>query len=188
MLNHDTLGVPIAREIMQRLRIPNAIAEDVLFLVEYHMYDLNFRARESTLRTRFASIGYDRALLLCAIREADVLGSGLSPYFRATRWRTALDAMKKDGAPFSESELACTGRDLMEWLNLPPANRSAPSSASCCCTARGTPRTTRPSGLKELLQACCTIKEKTKKQATKPICDMLPKPCLDVLLTENGVY
>ncbi len=123
MLNHDTLGVPIAREILQRMRIPNAMMEDVLFLVEHHMYDLNLRARESTLRARFADIGYERALLLCAIREADVRGSGLSPAFRAVRWRAVLDAMKKDGAPFSQSELRCTGRDIMEWLNLPPGEQ-----------------------------------------------------------------
>jgi len=123
MLNHDTLGAPIAREILLRLRYPKALIEEVAFLVEQHMYDLNLRARESTLRGKFAAIGYERALRLCEIREADVRGSGLSPYFTAVRWREVLRQMKAEGAPFSESELLCSGRDLMEWFGLPPGEK-----------------------------------------------------------------
>lgn len=123
MLGHDTLGVPIAREILERLRFPKSIAEDVLFLVEHHMYDLNGRARESTLRARFAEIGYERALLLCDIREADVRGSGLATSFMAMRWREVIARMRAEGAPFSESELRCNGRDIMDWLNLPPGEQ-----------------------------------------------------------------
>ena len=167
MLNHDTLGVPIAREILQRLRIPNAIAEDVLFLVEHHMYDLNFRARESTLRTRFALIGYDRASLLCAIREADVLGSGLSPYFRATRWRAVLDSMKKDGAPFSESELQCTGRDLMEWLNLPPGEQIGAIKRQLLLHCARHPKDNTPERLKRIATGMLHDKGKNKEASSK---------------------
>ena len=31
--------------------------------------------------------------------------------------------MKLEGAPFSEKELKCTGKDIMEWLNLPPSEK-----------------------------------------------------------------
>ncbi len=123
MLGHDILGVPISRVILERLRYSAALIEEVAFLVEQHMYDLNGRARETTLRAKFASIGYERALRLCEIREADVRGSGLSPYFQAARWRAVLNKMQLEGAPFSEKDLQCTGKDIMEWLNLPPGEK-----------------------------------------------------------------
>lgn len=120
MLNHDKLGVPIAEGMLQTLRFPRHVVEDVLFLVERHMYDLNFAAKESTLRARFAEMGVARAKLLCAIREADVRGSGYCPDFVAAPWRALLERMCNEGAPFSLEELACTGHDIMEWLELPP--------------------------------------------------------------------
>lgn len=120
MLNHDTLGVPIAQSMLLTLRFPQAVVEDVLFLVAHHMYDLNFGAKESTLRMRFAEMGYPRALLLCAIREADVRGSGYCLDFVALRWRRLLQRMQEEGAPFSLEALACTGQDIMDWLGLPP--------------------------------------------------------------------
>ncbi len=119
MLHHDSLGVPIAREILTRLRFNNSLIEEVLFLIEHHMFDLNFQARDSKLRSRFASFGYERSLGLIKLREADVLGSGLAPKgFRAHRWLSTLEQMKADGAPFSLAELNCTGKDIMQWLQI----------------------------------------------------------------------
>ncbi len=120
MLNHDTLGVPIAAKLLRRLRFPNALIADVLFLIENHMYDLNLSAKDNTLRARFSLFGYERSLQLCAMREADIRGSGLVDDFTATRWRDMLAQMKAEGAPFSPDELACTGSDLMHWLSLSP--------------------------------------------------------------------
>lgn len=119
MLHHDTLGVPIAREILTRLRFSNMLIEETLFLIEHHMFDLNFQARESKLRSRFATFGYERSLRLVKMREADVLGSGLAPKgYRAHRWLLVLEAMKTEGAPFSLAELNCTGKDIMAWLEI----------------------------------------------------------------------
>lgn len=123
MLGHDILGRGIAEEMLLRLRFPKKIIEDVLFLIENHMYDLNGRAKESTLRARFALMGYSRAQMLCAIREADVLGSGKCSAFSMQSWRDLLARMKAEGAPFSLKELHCTGDDIMEWYALPPGEK-----------------------------------------------------------------
>lgn len=120
MLHHDALGVPMAEAMLKRLCYPRKLIEDVLFLVENHMYDLNFQAKSSTLRARFASFGYRRSEMLCAVREADIRGSGYCPDFVATPWRALLRRMREEGAPFSFEELACTGSDIMQWLQLPP--------------------------------------------------------------------
>ncbi len=150
MLGHDILGAPISRVIMERLRYPATLIDEVAFLVEQHMYDLNGRARETTLRAKFASIGYERALRLCEIREADVRGSGLSPYFEATRWRAVLQKMKLEGAPFSEKELNCTGKDIMEWLNLPPGEKVGEIKRKLLLHCARHPRDNTPERLKRI--------------------------------------
>ncbi|MEL7609202.1 MAG: CCA tRNA nucleotidyltransferase [Bacillota bacterium] len=122
MIGHDALGVEISREILERLRFPNAVRDRVLPLVERHMYDLDGRAKESTLRARFADWGDAFVEDLILMREADVVGSGMEtgPVATAERWRDLLQRMRREGAPFSEAQLACTGEELMQWLEIAP--------------------------------------------------------------------
>lgn len=121
MLGHDRLGAEIAREMLLRLRCPNALTESVPPLIRFHMYDLNNWAKDSTLREFFAAHGREFSFRLAAIREADVIGSGIikGEVESAERWRRILRQMDAEGAPFSERELDCTGRDIMQWLELP---------------------------------------------------------------------
>ena len=125
MHGHDVLGESISREIMHRLRFDNACTDEVSWLVRNHMFDLDGRAKEPTLKKRFVKWGERRVLALADIREADFRGS-IGEYIEvksAIRWRRVLDEMQAKGTPFSENELACTGRDIMEWLNEPPSPR-----------------------------------------------------------------
>lgn len=125
MHGHDVLGESMAREILQRLRFENAAVDMASWLVRYHMFDLDNRAKESTLKKRFAQWGERRVLALADIREADFRGS-IGEYVEvksAIRWRRVLEDMKAKHTPFSENELACTGKDVMEWLSLPPSPR-----------------------------------------------------------------
>ncbi len=125
MYDHDKLGVGISREILYKLRYSNEIRDKVLPLIGIHMFDLDNRAKDSTLRKRFAQWGERLALELADIREADVTGSGVrrSPVAESERWRALVSAMKRESAPFSEKELKCTGADIMRWLNIGPSGR-----------------------------------------------------------------
>ena len=125
MLGHDAIGANISREMLARLKYPNAVKEEVAGLIRWHMFDLNGNAKESTLRRRFAGWGAAFTLALADLREADVHGSGrISGEVKsALRWRAVLARMQAEGAPLSEAELCCTGADIMEWLNLPPSPR-----------------------------------------------------------------
>ncbi|MBS1481009.1 MAG: HD domain-containing protein [Christensenellaceae bacterium] len=125
MLGHDAIGANISREMLARLKYPNAVKEEVTGLIRWHMFDLNGNAKESTLRRRFAGWGAAFTLALADLREADVHGSGrISGEVKsALRWRAVLARMQTEGAPLSEAELCCTGADIMEWLNLPPSPR-----------------------------------------------------------------
>ncbi|MDL2218535.1 CCA tRNA nucleotidyltransferase [Christensenellaceae bacterium OttesenSCG-928-M15] len=120
MLGHDHIGAKMAKMMLERLRFPKKTVEEVVFLIDNHMYDLNGKAKQSTLRTRFAAFGYERSLRLCAIREADILGSGRAYAFTMDSWRDVLSKMKLEGAPFSIRELRCTGADVMRWRNIAP--------------------------------------------------------------------
>lgn len=120
MYDHDAIGANISREILTRLKCKNALIDEVCLLIRNHMYDLSGTAKESTLRAKFAALGYENAMALADIREADVHGSGIiaGRVETAARWRELLHKMKEEGAPFSENELDCTGEDIMKWLQI----------------------------------------------------------------------
>ena len=122
MHGHDLLGEGIAKDVLTRLRCENALRDEAVWLVRRHMYDLNGNAKEPTLKKRFVEWGPKRVELLVKIREADFRGSvGERVTVKsADRWRRVLAEMEAKNTPFSETELACTGRDIMEWLSLPP--------------------------------------------------------------------
>ena len=123
MHGHDAEGEGIARAALKRLRFDNATAEESVWLVRRHMFDLDGRAKDSTLKRRFARWGKERTLALADIREADFCGS-VGEYFpvkTAERWRRVLAEMEEKHTPFSENELACTGKDIMDWLGIAPS-------------------------------------------------------------------
>lgn len=123
MHGHDAAGEPMAREILSRLRCDNKTVDNAAWLVRHHMFDLDGRAKDSTLKKRFVHWGKERVNALCLIREADFRGS-TGEYFEvksAERWRKVLDEMINKNTPFSEKELAVTGQEIMDFLGLPPS-------------------------------------------------------------------
>ncbi|OQA73209.1 MAG: Multifunctional CCA protein [Firmicutes bacterium ADurb.Bin248] len=125
MHGHELSGAELADAALRRLRCPNALRREVMTLVRWHMYDLKGEARECKVRRRFVELGRDIAHKLCDVREADVHGSGLweGPVPTAERWRDILSQMEREGAPFTEGELACTGDDIAAWLSIRPGAR-----------------------------------------------------------------
>ncbi|MBO6060682.1 MAG: CCA tRNA nucleotidyltransferase [Clostridia bacterium] len=125
MHGHDAAGEGLAKEALRRLRFDNAAIETASWLVRKHMFDLDGRAKEPTLKRRFVEWGKERTLLLCKIREADFRGSvGETIEVKsAQRWRRVLAEMEKAGTPFSANELAASGEDIMRWADIPPGPR-----------------------------------------------------------------
>ncbi len=122
MHGHEAYSAAMAEDILTRLKYPIAQTKEVVELIRRHMFRLKGGARPRTIKKRFVQLGKERALQLCAVREADVHGSGIitDEVATAARWREILDEMEQKHAPFSQSELACTGADIALWLNLPP--------------------------------------------------------------------
>ena len=119
MYDHARMSEPLAREAMQALCFPKSLTDTVCALVRDHMYDIQEQAKERSLRVRFATWGRERTRQMISIREADIVGCGYDPPgFRYARWRTLYDRMLEDGTPFSVSELAVNGADVMAALGL----------------------------------------------------------------------
>ena len=115
---HAAYSTAIARRDLTNLRYPTATIQTVCALVEGHMFDLQNTAREDTLRVRFAAWGRERTRDMILLREADIRGSGYETAYMQTRWRTLYEIMLADGTPFSMEELAVTGREIMDALDM----------------------------------------------------------------------
>ena len=120
---HDVYGTEIARTMLERLQYPKPMIERVCGVIRIHMFDLKDEASDATIRKRFAEFGRERTEDLIAIREADIRGSGYQTGYVAERWRKLYDEMQREHAPFSESELAVSGGDIMKELGIPAGER-----------------------------------------------------------------
>ncbi len=120
---HEKIGETLAREELTELRFDNKTIRDVLPLVRWHMFDLEGKAKPGTIRRRAVMLGRRTFEWLIAIRRADVIGSGW-PVERvpsADNWQRELDRMIAEGVPWTVGDLNVTGRDISEWLSIPPS-------------------------------------------------------------------
>jgi tRNA nucleotidyltransferase (CCA-adding enzyme) len=115
MHGHDKLGEATARDVLARLRFPNAVIFEVAALVRHHMYDLDGRKGEKRLRLFFARLGRQRAWRLVELRRADVCGSKEEACKEdpAAKWVELLRRMDAEGVPWTEASLRVDGRDLL---------------------------------------------------------------------------
>ena len=123
LYSHDMYGAEIARTMLTRLKYPNDLIDFVCGVIRIHMFDLTEKASEATLRKRFVKFGEFRTRTLILIREADIRGSGIRTDYVAERWRKVLKDMIDARVPFSEGDLAVTGKDIMEELGIPASER-----------------------------------------------------------------
>ncbi len=122
MYMHDKISARMAEGLLKRLNYPADTVEQVRELIRHHMYDLRGDAKDVTIRTWMSLRGREVSRGLIQLRRADVWGSGMEtgPVVTADRWQRVLEDMERRGVPFTEQELAVTGRDIMEALNIPP--------------------------------------------------------------------
>lgn len=121
MYMHDKISAQMAERLLKRLNYPAQTVEHVRELIRHHMYDLRGDAKDVTIRTWMALRGRELSRDLIELRRADVWGSGIEtgPVPTADRWERVLEDMERRGVPFTEKELAVSGRDIMEALNIP---------------------------------------------------------------------
>lgn len=111
---HAKVSAEIADGILHRLKVSNAMREQVLFLIENHM--VLPEADKKFLRHQLGKYGHERYTQLLALQSADLMATG-------TRTEEALEVYEKlDGlireilqedSCLSQKDLAVNGRDLL---------------------------------------------------------------------------
>ncbi|MGE5527997.1 MAG: CCA tRNA nucleotidyltransferase [Patescibacteria group bacterium] len=121
---HDELGAALARSVLESLRCPGGLVDDVAALVGLHMFQLPIQAGDAAVRRLLHRAGGPGRLLdLIELRRADIVATG-SGYWRAAAYWRALkqrvEAVVAEGAAFSLKDLAVDGDDVMRTLGIGP--------------------------------------------------------------------
>lgn len=120
---HAVEGEWIAKNILNRLRYSNAVTKETLFLVRNHMFDLRLECNEKEI-ILFLQQNFENLDKLYLLKVADFRASGVQQGDcpAVVRHAKILENMKKNGAPFSISELKVNGEDL-ERMGVEPVKR-----------------------------------------------------------------
>jgi tRNA nucleotidyltransferase/poly(A) polymerase len=120
-IGHSELGAVMAREALQRLRMPGSLVERVGRLIAEHMFQYRPAWTDAAVRRFLRRVGPDLVDDLLRLRQADDIGSGLPadpPELADLRAR--IDAQRAAGAPLSLADLAVDGSDLVRVADRPP--------------------------------------------------------------------
>jgi tRNA nucleotidyltransferase (CCA-adding enzyme) len=129
---HEIVGEGLAHGLLERLRFPNEIVERAARLVRQHMYQADPELSPATLRRFIRRVGVDNLELQFALRDADVIGSGLPKRGdNNERFAERVRAILAEKPPLAVTDLAVTGSDAIAALTaagkLPPGSRGGPA-------------------------------------------------------------
>ncbi len=121
---HESAGAEIAREILLRLKMPNAVIDRVCHLIAHHMFNYQEEWSDAAVRRLISRVGEENMDDLISLRRADQIGmcrenanrfpEGLSLFV------SRVDAVRAAEKVFTIKQLAVNGRDIMERLSLEP--------------------------------------------------------------------
>jgi putative nucleotidyltransferase with HDIG domain len=119
--HHDIVGARLADAWLRRLRFPRAASEDVVHLVQHHMFWPDPSLTDAAIRRFLRRVGARHLDNLLELRRADDIGSGMPPDDPdIVRFRERLDAELAAEAALDRYALAIDGDDLMLELRLGP--------------------------------------------------------------------
>lgn len=110
---HAKVSGKMAEEILARLKVPNTLRKQVLFLVGNHMVALMPEKR--VLRRHISHCGEHMILMLLCLQEADFSSKGMNEttdHFATIR--ALLAEIREEDACLSVRDLAVNGHDLMD--------------------------------------------------------------------------
>jgi len=113
---HEKSSGISARIILNRLRYPNDVIEQVVRLCSLHMYDMRGDARDAKVRV-FVAKNFDIIDKLAALIRADKIATGYVSREEAEkphRFEIVRDQMIADGAPILKKTLRISGKDLAD--------------------------------------------------------------------------
>ncbi len=120
--NHEVAGAQIAYKVGVRLKLSKDQIKKLVTLVRWHMFSVDDRQTDSAIRRFMRRVGKENISDMLALRTGDRLSGGA----RETSWR--LEKYKErieqlQLTPFSVSDMAVDGRDVMDVLGIGPGPR-----------------------------------------------------------------
>ncbi len=116
---HETTGAKSAQKVLKRLRYSNDMVEDVATLVERHMFTTD--VTDKGLRRLVRRVGVPLIFDLLDLRRADVIAQGMGGKTDdVDRFEAEIRAELEKKPPFSVSDLAIDGNDIMRLFSLSP--------------------------------------------------------------------
>lgn len=119
---HAEKSAEIMETIMQRLKFDNETKNDVVQLIRYH--DVFFDESEKQIKHWLNKIGETQLRRLFILRKCDILAQ--SPllmqdrFEKVTRLQNTFEKVLKEKQCFTMKDLAISGKDIMEYLDLQP--------------------------------------------------------------------
>jgi len=122
---HEKASAGLTREIMLRLRFSKEEIDRVTYLVFHHMFDYKKDLSDRAIRRFIKRVGTEHIDDLMKLREADDLahGWGRIGEDQIEEFRNRINAQIKKSHPFTISDLAVNGNDVMDILGLEPGPR-----------------------------------------------------------------
>lgn len=109
---HAPIGAQIADQVLQRLKAPTKLREQVVFLIAHHMDD--WEPDKKLIRRRLGKYGAETVQLLLSLQQADFGSKGVcSDVTNLPQVCEVLQEVLEEEACFSLKDLAVTGRDLL---------------------------------------------------------------------------
>lgn len=120
-VGHEGEGARIAGEICERLKIPKKTTEEVVRLIDKHMYDFRCDAKENKVR-KFIVENIDIFDKILYLKQADFSAckDDLGPAPSVVKLKSIRQKMAEEGLPFTLKELNIKGNDLLD-MGFPPA-------------------------------------------------------------------
>ncbi|MES2059486.1 MAG: CCA tRNA nucleotidyltransferase [Patescibacteria group bacterium] len=119
---HDVVGARITEKILNRLKFPKKIIENVVKLVRWHMFFSDTETITlSAVRRMVRNVGEENIWKLMDVRTCDRIGTGRpkeSPY-RLRKYHSMIEEAMRN--PISVTTLKVNGARIMELGNLAPS-------------------------------------------------------------------
>ncbi|HEY1728512.1 MAG TPA: HD domain-containing protein [Candidatus Baltobacteraceae bacterium] len=164
---HEMTGEDMSRAMLERLRFPAQTTETVATLVRHHMYVADPGLSPATVRRFIRRVGSDHLAGLFALRQADVVGSGLPDRGGNDVFESRVWGVLAERPPMTVKDLAISGNDVIEVLVaenvLPPDSGGGPEVGDV---------------LQRLLEAVTEYPERNKREL---LLDMARNAIADIL-------
>jgi tRNA nucleotidyltransferase (CCA-adding enzyme) len=116
---HEDYGARVARKVLERLRYANDFIDQVVVLIERHMFTTD--VSDKGMRRLIRKVGQDRVFDLLDLRRADVVGQGKGGKTDdVDEFEQRIREELERKPPFGLADLALNGNDLMREFKLEP--------------------------------------------------------------------